>query len=129
MSHRAALPVDAVTITPGYHWRLDLDIQFDGQRPADWPEWIVRMHIWGNGVELSLVPGNGIEYEQVTELLDNNSAVIIPVIELTAQQTSSFKPGGGINYIIDIAAPGGVAEDYFAGYIHILTSPPQGLLS
>ncbi|NKW09939.1 hypothetical protein HGG76_11550 [Ochrobactrum tritici] len=37
MSKRVALPIQAAIVAPGYTWRLDLDLMFDGDRPDDWP--------------------------------------------------------------------------------------------
>lgn len=129
MAIRAALPAEAVTITPGYSWRLDLDVLFDGERPNDWPEWNVRVHIWGDGVAFTLVPGSGVRFDEVDGLDGEEGPHVIPIIEMTAQQTEALRTGGNFKYLIDMTPPGGVAEDYFSGPVKVLYAPPSELLA
>lgn len=128
MAPRAALPETAMTITPGYQWRLDLDIEFHDGRPNDWPSWGVRMHVWGDGVQFSLSPGNGVRFEEVAGLDGADGPHTIPVIEMTAEQTESLRGCKAISYVIDLQEPGGVPVDYFAGTIRKTFSPPPELL-
>lgn len=129
MAMRTALPAEAVTITPGYSWRLDLDILFDGERPTDWPDWIVRMHIWSDTLRMTLSPGNGVQFIAVEGLPKLSAAHVIPVIELTAAQTAHCGQAGRLSYLIDLTAPEGETEDYFFGYITKLPAPPAELLA
>lgn len=129
MTLRASLPVEAVTITPGYSWRLDLDILFDKQRPDDWPDWDVRMHVWGDGVSFTLSPGNGVRFDEVDGLDGAEEPHVIPIIEMTAQQTESLRKAGNLKYLIDVTPPGGVREDYFAGPLKVQFAPPRELLA
>lgn len=128
MALRAALPVEAVTITPGYSWRLDLDVLFDKERPADWPDWIVRMHVWGEEIAFTLAPGCGVRFDAVDNLDGAEGPHVIPIIEMTAQQTESLRGHTGLQYLIDLTAPGGEAEDYFAGPLKTIYAPPSELL-
>lgn len=128
MALRAALPIEAVTITPGYSWRLDLDVLFDRERPDDWPEWAVRMHVWGDGTAFSLTPGSGVRFEPIAGLEGADEPQIIPVIEMAAAQTESLRGRKDLQYLIDLAAPGGEPEDYFSGPIKLLYAPPSELL-
>lgn len=129
MAQRAALPTPAVTITPGYSWRLDLDVKFDDVRPADWPDWTVRMLIWGEGIAgIKLTNGAGVSIEPVNDLPGETAPVTIPVIRLTGAQTQALRGGKGVNYIIDLKAPQGEAEDYFAGPMSFAFAPPAELL-
>lgn len=128
MSHRAALPEAAVTISPGYSWRIDLDVKFDGVRPADWSAWEIRMHVWCGAVEFSLTSSNGVTIESID--VGDGVLVDIPVIRMTAAQTESLRNGrDAIQYVIDFKAPGGEVEDYFAGNMKRIFSPPAGLLA
>lgn len=130
MAQRAALPTAAVTITPGYSWRLDLDVKFDGQRPEDWPDWAARMLIWGEGiVGIKLTNGSGVSFEQVSGLPGETDPVTVPVFRLTKAQTEMLRVARNIHYVIDLAAPGGEAEDYFAGPMVLTYGPPAELLS
>jgi len=130
MSRRAALPVEAVSITPGYSWRLDLDILFAGERPNDWPEWTVRMHVWNDcgSIRFTLQNGSGVTVEEVADLPGADAPVMIPVIRLTGQQTKGFKTTP-VNYLIDLTAPGGDAEDYFFGTFQVVPGPPLELIA
>jgi hypothetical protein len=116
-----------MTITPGYSWRIDLDVRFDGVRPPDWPDWVVRMHVWGSDLRLSLTPGAGVTYEPVDDIAGETSPITMPVIRMTAAQTETFRQANGIQYVIDLKAPGGEAEDYFAGALGRLPGPPTGM--
>lgn len=131
MSRRAALPPEAMKITPGYSWRLDLDVAFDGVRPDDWPNWIVRMHIWTDcGLRLALRPAMGVTFEGVEDLPGASEPVTIPVIRLTSEQTSAMATrNSAINYLIDLQAPDGDAEDYFAGLLTFAGGPPLEMLT
>lgn len=127
VANRAALPDQAVNFTPGYTWRLDLDIKFDGERPIDWPEWNIRMHIWAGNVRFTLTNGNGVTFESVT-VDDTGNEFIIPIIRMSAEQTASLAPVNNINYVIDMRAPGGESEDYFAGIMDKSIGPPLEML-
>lgn len=126
MAERVALPQAAMTITPGYSWRLELDVKFDGERPSDWPEWSARMHIWGGGFQQTLKPGAGVSFEEVA-LPGGNATCVVFVMD--GQQTEAMRDVPIINYLIDLQAPQGEAEDYFAGQIKKLTAPPEGMLT
>lgn len=128
MALRASLPAEAVTITPGYTWRLDLDITFNGERPTDWPDWILRMHVWGDGVAFKLEPGDGVWFEQVPDIVDAGSPAIVPIIEMSAARTELLRDGRNLHYLIDMTAPGGVSEDYFSGPLKVLYAPPRELI-
>lgn len=128
MALRAALPVEAMTITPGYSWRLDLDVLFDKERPDDWPDWIVRMHIWGDGTAFTLIPGSGVRFSEVDGLEGADGPHVIPIIEMTAQQTEGLRASANLKYLIDLTAPGGEPEDYFSGPLKLLYAPPMELL-
>lgn len=128
MALRAALPDAATTITPGYSWRLDLDILFNGERPDDWPLWTVRMHVWSDCLRFSLTPGEGVTFEEVEGLAGASTPQVIPVVEMTEAQTLALRGERSIHYVIDLAPPDGDAEDYFAGSIKTVFSPPAELL-
>lgn len=128
MSQRAALPDAAMTVTPGYSWRLDLDVMFNGVRPDDWQDWGVRMHVWGDCAAFSLTVGDGVSFVEVADLHDATSPHVIPVIQMTPSRTAMLRDAQAINYVIDLQAPGGEPEDYFAGRIKTAFGPPQGLL-
>lgn len=125
---RAALPASVTTITPGYAWELVLDVQFAGERPDDWPDWGIRMHIWHDtaALRLTLEQGAGISIEPV-ELAQGLTAPV-PVIRLTAAQTEALRPSGLVHYVIDLTAPGGEPEDYLAGTITRIYAPPASML-
>lgn len=124
MAIRVALPIEAVTITPGYSWRLDLDVMFDGERPDDWPNWTVRALIWGDTASLKLTPGNGISFEAVPEI---EGAPIIPIIRLSADQTDGLRGCQALQYIIDLAPEGEDPVDYFAGPMAVNFGAPVGM--
>lgn len=129
MSQRASLPSEAVTITPGYTWRLDLDVAFDGERPTDWPDWQVRMHFWApTGPLFTLTNGSGVSFDSVDDLPDATGPVTLPVIEMTAAQTEQMRGLELVQYLIDLKAPAGDAEDYFTGPIRVVPSPPAEML-
>ncbi len=129
MSQRASFPQEAVTVTPGYSWRLDLDLKFDGERPADWPDWTIRMHFWdGAGPRLTLTNGSGVTFEEADDLPGATAPVVIPVIRLSEAQTASFSRSTAISYLVDVAAPGADAEDLFHGHVTVAISPPAEML-
>lgn len=129
MSLRASLPQEAVTITPGYSWRIDLDVLFDGERPQDWPEWRVRMHIWGTGVAMSLTIGDGVRFDYIEPPPHGGDVpIMVPIIELTAHKTEMLRDTQALQYLIDIASPDGEPEDYFSGQLKTIYSPPAELL-
>jgi len=128
MSQRAAIPDAAMTITPGYSWRLDLDVMFNGVRPDDWPDWCVRMHVWGGCQAFSLTVGDGVRFAEVPDLHEADAPHVIPVIEMSAARTSMLRDVPAITYVIDLQAPGGEPEDYFAGQIKTVFAPPPELL-
>lgn len=124
MAIRAALPIEAVTITPGYSWRLDLDVMFDAERPEDWPNWHVRARIWSETVQISLTPGNGISFEAVPEI---EGVPVIPIIRLSAAQTDDLRGCQALQYVIDMAPAGAEPVDYFAGPMKVAFGPPRGM--
>lgn len=127
MSQRASLPQEAMSITPGYSWRIDLDVKFDGERPTDWPDWTVRLHIWGGEFQKTLTNGSGVTYES-TDI--GGVEAVVPVITLTGAETAEMAAVTDvIYYLVDIRAPAGEAEDYFAGSFKRLPGPPVGMLS
>lgn len=123
---RAALPTEAMRITPSYSWRLDLDIKFSGDRPNDWPNWSVRMHVWSDDFGFSLRPGSGVSFETVD--LASDGEFVIPVIRLTPEQTEAMRGLSGLRYLIDLSEPGGDPEDYFTGPLPVVPGPPRSLL-
>jgi hypothetical protein len=129
MAQRAALPQAAVTITPGYSWQLDLDIAFDGERPDDWDQWVVRMHVYSETVRFTLKPGDGVTFEAVPDLPNASAPVVIPIIRMSAARTESLRDAKLIHYTIDLKAPGDEAEDYFAGSLSRVPGPPAELLA
>ncbi|PWE52246.1 hypothetical protein DEM27_31865 [Metarhizobium album] len=125
---RAALPTEAVRFTPGYSWRLDLDIRFDGERPDDWPAWTIRMHIWTAGQAFTLTNDAGVTFEEIAGL--PGGAAVIPVIVMSVAQTEALRDvTAPIQYLIDLKAPEGEAEDYFAGALAKQPGPPAELLT
>lgn len=124
---RVALPAEAMRITPGYGWHIDLDIKFDGARPTDWQLWTIRMHVWGDKTQLSLRPGEGVSFEAVD--LGEAGSPVVPVIRMTAAQTEMLREAGALHYIIDVKAPGGEAEDLFGGAMQRLPAPPRDLIA
>lgn len=129
MAQRASLPTAAATITPGYSWRLDLDVQFDGERPADWTLWTIRMHIWSDSVRFTLTNGDGVSFEPVEDLPGATGPIVIPVIIMSEARTESLRGLRMIQYVIDLKAPAGDAEDYFAGPLVAVHSPPAEMLA
>lgn len=125
MAIRAALPIEAVTITPGYGWRLDLDVMFDGERPEDWQAWTVRALIWGEDVSIKLTPGDGVTFEVVPEI---EGSPVLPVIQLTGDQTDGLRGCQSLQYVIDMAPPGDDPVDYFAGPMRTVFGPPLGMV-
>lgn len=130
MAQRAALPAVTTTITPGYSWRLDLDVRFEDGRPTDWPDWVVRMHVWSEHVRFTLTNGQGVTFEVVDGLPGALSgtlvSAVIPIIAMTEAQTASLHDEKLINYLIDLRAPAGDAEDYLSGPISKVYGPPLG---
>lgn len=129
MARRVALPSAVVEVTPGYSWRLDLDVLFDGQRPADWPSWNVRMHVWSDKIRFTLANGAGVAFEPIDDAPGAAGPVVVPVITMDAGRTESLRGERQINYLIDLEAPDGDAEDYFSGLLTILLSPHPELLA
>lgn len=126
VANRAELPEQAVTFTPGYSWSLEMDVKFDGERPIDWPDWIIRMHIWAGTHRLTLINDNGVTFEEVS--ISETEDAIIPVIRMTADQTATFASVNNIHYVIDMKAPDADAEDYFAGIMSKSFGPPLEML-
>src|SRR5690606_13825335 len=117
------------TVTPGYLGRLDMDILFDGERPSDWSEWTIRMHVWSDDVEIKLTNGDGVRFEEVDGLEGASAPVMIPVLEMDEPTTERLRNKRVVQYLIDLAAPGGAAEDYFAGSMRVVFSPPERMLT
>jgi hypothetical protein len=131
MERRKALDQPATTFTPGYSWRLNLDVKFgpkgQEERPDDWSLWQVRMHIFWGQEGFTLTNGSGITVENVSEL--TAGPYDIPVIRLTGAQTELLRHPQPIHYVIDIMAPDDVAKDYFAGQMTRAFGPPASLLA
>lgn len=77
---------------------------------------------------MSLTDGDGVRFDYIDQITDGGSPVLVPVIEMTAEKTSMLRDKGALQYLIDIAAPDGEAEDYFSGSLNLLYSPPAELL-
>ncbi|KAB2665996.1 hypothetical protein F9K91_07655 [Brucella tritici] len=129
MSKRVALPIQAAIVAPGYTWRLDLDLMFDGDRPDDWPLWTIRMHVWSRrGPLFTLAPGDGVTFEEVEFLPGADEALVIPVIRMTGQQTALLTTSCAAQYLIDVTPPGGDVEGYFSGSFTIVPGPPLEMI-
>ncbi|MGK9084922.1 hypothetical protein KXR64_16775 [Brucella intermedia] len=102
-------------------------MKFDGERPTDWPDWVIRMHIWSEGIQIKLTKESGITFEEVD--MGAEGIQLIPVFEIDAATTEQFRGHmNPIQYAVDLAAPDDISTMYFTGNIELLMSPPAGML-
>lgn len=126
---RVPLPAEVTQFAPGYEWRVDLDIAFAGERPDDWPDWTVRMHVWVGDVAFTLDAEDGVTIEPVEGLPGTEGPVDIPVIRMSAARTETLRGRSSANYVIEITAPDDEPEDLLAGVLVEIVSPPPELLA